>query len=270
MKKLITLLGTPLSQSFAARMQNSAYTAMGEDLEYFYTECDQDALKENIEKVKGDEFLGCAITKPNKIKVLDYLDELDPLCAVIGSSNTVVKKDGKLVGYNTDALGFYQSIENEVQVEGNTFFCIGAGGVARAIVAILLDRGATKVYVTDVFFEYAKSLADAFENCIAVSDFENVKECAGIINASGVGMGKSIGKSPIDPSYILPTHFCFDACYNPSETQFLIDAKKKGCKVKNGLDMSLYQGAIQIRLWTKNEAPVDIMAHELDLILSGK
>lgn len=270
MMKYITLLGTPLSQSFAARMQNRAYKEMKEELEYFYTECDQEQLFDNIQKVRQDEFVGCAVTKPNKIKVLEYLDELDPLCKKIGSSNTVVKENGKLVGYNTDALGFYESIKDEVKVEGNAFFCIGAGGVARAIVAILLERGATKVYVTDMYPEFAKSLADAFENCEAVADYENVKECAGIINASGVGMGHSIGTSPIDSKYILPEQFCFDACYNPEKTQFLLDAESKGCKIKNGLDMSLYQGAIQIQLWTKKEAPVAVMRNELDQILSEK
>lgn len=270
MKKYITLLGTPLSQSFAARMQNSAYKAMKEDVEYFYTECNQDELEANIEKIKEKDFLGCAITKPNKIKVLEYLDELDPLCKKIGSSNTVVKKDGKLIGFNTDALGFYQSIKDEVQVKGNAFFCIGSGGVARAIVAILLENGASRVYVTDMYMEFAHSLADAFENCIAVDHYENIKECAGIINASGVGMGKSVGISPIDSKYILEEQYCFDACYNPAKTQFLIDAEKKGCKIKNGLDMSLYQGAIQINLWTNKDAPIDVMRHELDLILSEK
>lgn len=268
--KYITLLGTPLSQSFAARMQNRAYAEMNEEVEYFYTECDQEQLKGNIEKVKGDEFLGCAVTKPNKIKVLEYLDGMDPLCERIGSSNTVVKEDGKLIGYNTDALGFYESIKDEVEVAGNAFFCIGAGGVARAIVAILLEKGATKVYVTDVFPEFAKSLADAFENCEAVSDMAHTKDCKGIINASGVGMGKSVGKSPMNAEDFLPGQFCFDACYNPEKTQFLLDAQAKGCKIKNGLDMSLYQGAIQIRLWTKKEAPVEVMRNELDQILQGK
>lgn len=268
--KKITLLGTPLSQSFAARMQNAAYKEMNEDLEYSYTECDNEQLPGNIERVKGDDFVGCAVTKPNKIKVLEYLDELDPLCAKIGSSNTVVKKEGKLIGYNTDALGFYQSIEPHIDVQGKNFFCIGAGGVARAIVAILLERGAKKVYVTDMYMDFANSLADTFENCEAVSTCEKVTECEGVINASGVGMGKSVGKSPVDPALLNASQFCIDACYNPAKTQFLLDAEEKGCKILNGLDMSLYQGAIQIELWTGKKAPVDRMRKELDDILSGK
>ena len=99
--KLITLLGTPLGQSFAARMQNRGYEAAGLDMLYFYTETDNEHLGDIVNGLRYMNFAGFAVTKPNKVKVLDYLDELDPLCRKMGSSNTVVRTpEGRLIGYN--------------------------------------------------------------------------------------------------------------------------------------------------------------------------
>ena len=98
--RFITLLGDPLAQSFAARMQNRGYEAAGLDLVYFYTVTGPEHLGEIIQGLRHMPFAGFAVTKPNKVKVLEYLDELDPLCAKMGSSNTVVKlPDGRLKGY---------------------------------------------------------------------------------------------------------------------------------------------------------------------------
>ena len=87
------------------------------------------------------------------------------------------------------------------------------------------------------------------------------------MNASGVGMGKSIGQSPVAKEILKADQFCFDACYNPAKTQFLLDAEAQGCKILNGLGMSLYQGAAQIELWTGAKAPVEAMRQELLKIL---
>ena len=83
-------------------------------------------------------------------------------------------------------------------------------------------------------------------------------------------MGASAGTSPIPEEYIRPEHFCFDACYNPAKTQFLMDAEAKGCRILNGLGMSLYQGTAQIKIWTGQEAPVEAMRQELlDILAEG-
>lgn len=129
--KMITLLGKPLGQSFAARMQNAGYEAAGLNMLYFYTEVDKDHLGDVVNGLRYMNFAGFAVTKPNKVRVLRYLDELDPLCKKMGASNTVVKTpEGKLIGYNTDGVGFYTSLveEGKINVEESTFFCFGAGG----------------------------------------------------------------------------------------------------------------------------------------------
>lgn len=276
--KMITLIGTPLGQSFAARMQNAGYEAAGLNMLYFYTEADKEHLGDIVNGLRYMNFAGFAVTKPNKVRVLRYLDELDPLCKKMGASNTVVKTpEGKLIGYNTDGIGFYTSITEEggVDVKNSTFFCFGAGGAGRAMCSVLAYYGAKKIYITDVFEPCAKSLAaDINENFAPVAEFvhhgdmSKIAECDVVMNASGIGMGSSIGQTPMDVEYIRPDQIYFDACYNPDKTQFLLNAEAKGCKVLNGLGMSLYQGAAQIELWTGGKAPVEAMRQELLNILA--
>ena len=279
--RFITLIGTPLTQSFAARMQNAAYKAINNNVLYFYTETDNSHLGEIIKGIRHmPSIIGCAITKPNKVEVLQYLDELDPLCAKMGACNTIVKtSDGKLVGYNTDGLGFYRSITEEagIKIEGNTFYCIGAGGAGRAICSILAYHHAAKIYITDIFPSSSESLVhDINTNFAQVAelvpygDYTKVKDCNIVINASGVGMGKTEGQTPLPAEFINSNHFYFDACYNPDKTQFLMNAEEKGCRILNGLGMSLYQGVVQIELWTGKTAPVEVMRKELLDILAEK
>lgn len=276
--KMVTLLGTPLEQSFAARMQNKGYEAAGLNMLYFYTETDNTHLGDIVRGLRYMNFAGFAVTKPNKVKVLEYLDELDPLCRKMGSSNTVVRTPGgRLIGYNTDGVGFHTSITQDggVQVETSTFFCIGSGGAGRAICSILAYHGAPKIYITDQFEASGWALANDINKnfspvakFIPAGDFSRVSEADVVINASGVGMGASIGTSPMPAEYIRPGQLYFDACYNPARTQFLKNAEAKGCRVLNGLGMSLYQGAAQIELWTGQKAPIEAMRQELLDIIS--
>lgn len=278
--KMITLLGDPLKQSFAAQMQNCGYEAMGENMIYFYTEVNNEGLEEVVKGIRHMNFAGFAVTKPNKVKVLEYLDELDPLCAKMGASNTVVKTpEGKLIGYNTDGIGFIRSMERDgkIKINEHTYFCIGTGGAGRAMCSALAYYGAKKIYVTDIFEESAKSLAEDINKNFApvaefctYGDFSKTAEADVILNASGIGMGSHIGENPLPAEYIDGSKFYFDACYNPAKTQFLLDAEAKGGQILNGLGMSLYQGAAQIEYWTGKEAPIEAMRQKLLDIIAGK
>ena len=125
-------------------MQNKGYEAAGLNMVYFYTETDNEHLGDIVNGLRYMNFAGFAVTKPNKVKVLEYLDELDPLCQKMGSSNTVVKTpEGKLIGYNTDGVGFYTALTEEAGVKADqcVFFCFGGGGAGRAMCSILLTTG---------------------------------------------------------------------------------------------------------------------------------
>ena len=264
--RFITLLGDPLAQSFAARMQNRGYAAAGLNLVYFYTVTGQEHLGDIVNGLRYMPFAGFAVTKPNKVKVLEYLDELDPLCKKMGSSNTVVKlPDGRLKGYNTDGVGFYTALtEAGIDVAKETFFCFGSGGAGRAICSVLAYHGARSL-VDDI----NKNFAPVAE-MVPYQDFSKVGEATVVVNASGVGMGKTVGETPLPPEFIRKGQFYFDACYNPARTQFLRNAEQAGCRVLNGLTMSLSQGTAQVELWTWQKAPVDAMRQALLPILAEK
>ena len=272
--KMVTLLGTPLGQSFAARMQNRGYQAAGLNMQYFYTEVDNAHLGDVVNGLRYMNFAGFAVTKPNKVEILKYLDELDPLCRKMGSCNTVVKTpEGKLVGYNTDGIGFQISITQEagISIPQTVCFCLGSGGAGRAICSVLAHNHVKKLYIMDLLEDSSRALVqDLRENFAPVEaefvpygDFSRLPEAGLVINASGVGMGASIGRSPIPKNLLQPHQLCFDACYNPAKTRFLMDAEAVGCRIQNGLGMSLYQGAAQIELWSGKPAPVEAMRQEL-------
>lgn len=277
--RFVTLIGTPLRQSYAARMHNAAYEAAGLDLLYFYTEQGSEHLGELIGGIRHMPFAGFAVTKPNKVRVLAYLDELDPLCRRAGACNTVVKTaDGRLVGYNTDAEGFYTALTQDggVRVPGERFFCFGCGGAGRAICAALAAHGAQRVFVTDADASRGEALSrELSRNFSAQVTFVRggavpgaLAQCAAVLNATGVGMGESAGQSPMPGEWMDARQFYFDACYNPAQTQFLRDAAARGCRTMNGLSMSLYQGAAQFALWTGCEPPLAVMRRELLAILA--
>ena len=280
--KFITLLGKPLHQSFSARMQNAAYRAMGKNMLYFYTEAEENQLEDIIKGIRNMPFAGFAVTKPNKVEVLKYLDELDPLCEKIGACNTVAVKNGRLIGYNTDSTGFRISLQKEtgIDVSQNTFFCAGAGGAGRAICCVLADDRAKKIYLYDKIDSRAQTLAeDINKNFGPVAEFvsfddEAAMEKAGgadvLINATGVGMAETIDQSPFYEDIIRPEHICYDATYNPIETCFLRQGRGRGCVTVNGIGMLLYQGVAQIKIWTGEDAPVETMARELEDILAGR
>ena len=194
----------------------------------------------------------------------------------MGSCNTVVKEGTKLIGHNTDGVGFYTAItEAGVKVDQNVFFCFGGGGAGRAMCSILAYHGARKIYITDLFEDCARSLVDDINKNFSTiaefvphGDFSKLAACDIILNASGVGMGHSIGETPMPKEYINKGQIFFDACYNPDKTQFLLNAEEAGCQIMNGLMMSLYQGTAQIELWTGKKAPVDVMRNELLTILA--
>lgn len=280
--KFITLLGKPLHQSFSARMQNAAYRAMGKNMLYFYTEAEENQLEDIIKGIRNMPFAGFAVTKPNKVEVLKYLDELDPLCEKIGACNTVAVRNGGLIGYNTDSIGFRISLQKEtgIDVSQKTFFCAGAGGAGRAICCVLADDRAKKIYLYDKIDSRAQTLAeDINKNFGPVAEFVSFDDKAAmekaggadvLINATGVGMAETIDQSPFYEDIIRPEHICYDATYNPTETCFLRQGRGRGCVTVNGIGMLLYQGVAQIKIWTGEDAPVETMARELEDILAGR
>ncbi len=281
--KMIALLGNPLRQSFSPRMQNEAYEAAGLDYHYFPVEVENDHLGDVINGLKYMNFVGFAVTKPNKIEVIKYLDEIDELAEKMGSCNTIVNNNGKLKGYNTDGEGFVRSLLNETdcKLEDSVFFCFGAGGAGRAICSTLAFRGAKKIYIVDKFEESSQSLVEDINTKFApvaeLVDFENVEEINKkvsssnvVINASGIGMYPHLDEVPVSKESLNSSQICFDATYNPLKTKFLVEAESIGCKILNGIGMVINQGVIQYSLWTGLPEPIETFTKSIEKIISER
>ena len=266
---LIPLLGNPLRQSFAARLQNEAYRSLGLDLLYFPIEVGNEQLGDVVRALRHINSPGFAVTKPNKIKVIEYLDELDDLAGKMGAVNTVVNRGGRLIGYNTDGEGFVRSFldETRIKLSDASFFCFSAGGAARAICCSLAYHGAQRILITNRTDAKAQSLAEDINRIFApVADwipFDEKKKMEDaimaadvVMNNSGVGMYPNTNETPIDQALLNKGQICFDATYNPLKTLFLQEAEQMGCQIVNGQGMSIYQGAIQVKLWTGKDEPI--------------
>ncbi|MDW7672607.1 MAG: shikimate dehydrogenase [Bacillota bacterium] len=282
--KMIALLGKPLSQSYAARMQNAAYRAAGINMLYFYSEVENDHLPDVLNGIRYMSFAGAAVTKPNKVEVMKYVDEVDPLCEKMNASNTLVLKDGRFKAYNTDGIGFLRSLQEEapeVELPQTTFFCLGSGGAGRAICSVLAFYGAKRIFIANRTMSKAQDLVNDINEKFApvaelvdLEDLASLKEKIGesdvIMNNTGLGMAATADKTPVPKEFLKPEQLCFDATYNPAKTRFLLEAELVGCKILNGLGMSLFQGAEQIKLWSGQDAPVEVMREELFTILSHR
>lgn len=217
-----------------------------------------ESLPEFIEKVKSFPIVGLNVTIPYKEEIIPYLDELDQEARKIGSVNVVHNVKGKLKGYNTDFLGFRRVLLNHLPLGIKTAVALGAGGAARSVIYSLHISGAEKI----VFFSRKKSkLERILDNFSFISNLqgylwqdERIKEKAKkadlIINATPVGMFPHEDDSPLDINFSVKKNLiAFDLIYNPAETKFLAEAKKKGIFTENGLRMLIYQALESYKIW---------------------
>ncbi len=282
--KLVALLGNPLGQSLSTRMQGAAFSHCKLNYEYLPIETRADTLRPIVAGIRGMNFAGLSVTKPDKIAIMQELDSLDEFAEKIGAVNTVVvQKDGALKGYNTDGAGFIRSLGEHYgkPLSQSRFVCLGAGGAARAICCSLAYNGAMDITVTSLFDTdseaLVKSINERFAPVASVlpwGDWKALEERAAfadvIINATGVGMGAHTGESPVSAGVFHKGMLAFDAAYNPAVTRFLSDAAASGCETMNGLGMLLYQGTAQFELWTGIKAPEDVMRAVLESSLGIK
>jgi shikimate dehydrogenase len=161
MKQTVGLIGYPLGHSISPVFQQAAFDKLGLDIRYELWETPPEKLSDVVNDIRSSDKSGANVTVPYKESVIPMLDELNDVAAGIGAVNTIVKKDEKLVGYNTDAEGFIRALEVEGKFdpEGKTMSMIGAGGVARAIGFALIQSGIKSLELFDIDMARAEKLA---------------------------------------------------------------------------------------------------------------
>ena len=253
-------------------MHNTAYEVLGLDYTYELFEVKEDEVEEAFSDLKALGVAGFNCTMPDKIKAFELADEVSREAKLIGAANTIVNVDGKFVAYNTDGIGFVNALKEQgFDVKGKTITILGSGGAASAIIVQCAIDGAEEINVLsikDKFWDKAQELVDnvieethAKINLIEMTD-ESIEECilksSLLCNATPVGMAPNEDGCLIKDSGLLRTDLVVvDIIYNPLETKLYKMAKINGCKVLNGIEMLIHQGAASFRLWTGMDMPID-------------
>ncbi len=264
----IGIIGYPVDHSFSPAMHNFISSAVHNNFIYSAYCIPPERLGGAIDAMRALGIKGLNVTAPHKVEVMKYLDEVNDTARELGSVNTVVNRNGRLVGYNTDADGFCMSLEKEgITIKGSKILIIGAGGVTRPVLIRLIDNGASSVTVLNRTREKAVSLA---KDILTVKNFNintnaNTLDFDIVINTTSAGMEPQEDKLPTDSiseisdlSFINKNTSVIDMIYNPDETLFLKEAKARGAKTMNGLGMLIYQGIIAYELFTDTVLPDDM------------
>ncbi len=266
--KQLGIIGCPVEHSFSPKMHNFIAPYMGDD--YIYTAWDvkPENVKDAIAGIRALGIRGVNVTAPHKTAVMPYLDEVTDAAKKLGSVNTIVNDNGWLRGYNTDADGFCKAITaNGINPSGAKILVLGAGGVVKPTLTRLIWEKPAQITVLNRTRANAERLAMALK---ADTGFEIKTEfTAGdfdiVINTTSAGMEPQENTLPIeaideldDLSFINSGTAVIDMIYNPDETLFLKEAKKRGAKTMNGLGMLIYQGLIAYELFTGTKLPANM------------
>lgn len=269
--KLVGLIGWPVNHSLSPQMHNAAFADKGLDFCYVAFPVKPAALKQAILGLRALGMIGANVTQPHKEKVLYYLDEASSEAQTIGAVNTILVEENRLLGYNTDAMGFLISLEKEakVQLEGKRIVVIGTGGAGRAISVGAAFSRVREITLTDVVKDKAKRLVAAIQAVRsevkttalepASEQFAKSVEAADIVvNATPLGL-RPDDPLPLDPAHLSKKTFVFDAIYIPAETPLLKAAREKGCRTLNGTGMLVHQGSAAFKIWTGVEPNIALM-----------
>ncbi|MCA1063480.1 shikimate dehydrogenase [Rossellomorea aquimaris] len=255
---LYGVIGDPIAHSMSPLMHNSAFRECGIDASYVKFHVKKEELSEAIGGIKALGIKGVNVTVPHKEHVMPLLDEIDPLAEAIGAVNTIVNENGKLIGYNTDGLGFVEGLKNIAgdNLENKTMLVIGAGGAARAIYYSLASLGVKQVDVTNRTAQRAEKMIEGCSFNID-SDFLPLQSAESMLNqydviiqTTSMGMYPRVEEVPLKIPHLKMGSIVSDIIYNPLETELLKQAKQKGALTQNGLDMFVYQGALSFEKWT--------------------
>ena len=266
--RLAAVVANPIKHSISPFIHNSAFEATNTNGVYLAWEVDAAELAETVANIRRYQMYGINLSMPYKEQVIPYLDQLSEEACLIGAVNTVVNREGTLIGYNTDGKGFFKSLPS-FKISRKRLVLLGAGGAAKAILAQAILDGVSQISVfvrsssiekTRPYLEKIKNATGFRVDLFALEDVQDLQDSITqadlLVNATSVGMDGS--SQPIPTSIVLPEKLMVaDVIYQPFETPFLKWARNQGNQSINGLGMLLYQAAEAFELWTGKEMPTD-------------
>jgi len=270
--EIVAVIGDPISHSLSPAMHNAAFHALGMNFVYIACHVRDSGVPVAVEAIRALDWRGMNVTVPHKQAVMSSLDELSDEARAVGAVNTIINKNGTLIGDNTDVTGILRAVSEGAGVVEwpEHVVVLGAGGAARGIVyALTTVEAVHRVSILNRTAEKAESLAAEFDGMTSVVgqplDAAHARAAIGsagvLINATSLGRGALADVSPMEDEWqcLHESLVCIDSNYSPPETVLMTQVRRAGGRAFNGIDMLVYQGARSFELWTGVTPPVDVM-----------
>jgi shikimate dehydrogenase len=262
-------------------MHNAAFEALQLDYVYVAHDVAPNQLQAAIAGARALGYCGLSVTIPHKVAALALVDEVDPVAAAIGCINTVLNRDGRLCGFNSDGHGALSALRRAgADPFGKHVVVVGSGGAARAIAMTLaFETPPKRLTLFGIAVEEMERLAADLRATGNVTvdtaplDEEHLRATLPsadlLLQTTPVGMSPQNGQSPVPASLLHDGLVVFDAVYTPRRTQLLKDALGAGARIVEGLEMFLGQAVMQFELFTGHTAPLSVMRSAVEARLSG-
>ena len=254
MKKFL-VIGNPISHSLSPKLHNYWLKQNNIDAIYEKINLEENGIKEIIQDIKKQKIGGCNVTVPFKKKVIPFLDKLSVEAEQTQSVNTIIFRNGNLIGHNTDITGFTKAIEAlEFNLRNKKIFILGAGGVVPSLIFALNRMNVYEITISNRTRINADNLKSQFKN-IKIFDWGDLPNFDVIINATSLGLDNETIN--LDFSKVENNKLFYDVIYNPPETNFLKQGRKLGNQVENGKLMFIYQASEAFKLWHGIDPEID-------------
>ncbi|MBN2572973.1 MAG: shikimate dehydrogenase [Deltaproteobacteria bacterium] len=265
------LLGYPAHHSMGPAIHNAAFEALGLPLVYVAHDVAPADLAAAVAGARALSYRGLSITMPHKVAALGLVDEVDATAQAVGCINTVVNRDGRLLGHNSDGQGALDALERAgVRTQGRRVLVLGSGGAARAVGMTMAMRGQPACLeilgvVDEELCRLGRDVAARTDAKVKTCRLDEESLAAAVASAdvllhcTPVGMTPDTDRSLVAPELLRPDLAVFDAVYNPRRTLLIEQAAARGCPVVLGMEMFLGQAMVQFELWTGHKAPAEVM-----------
>ncbi len=260
------VIADPVGHSLSPPIHNACFRELGINAVYCPFRVPADSLGQFMEDAPRMGIKGLSVTIPHKEAIAKHLTKVDPVVKSIAAVNTVVFDGSEVLGYNTDYNAAMDCLEHALgkigaepsPLKNKRALILGAGGVARPIAFGLRKRGAL-VTVTSRNKKRADKLAEAFDGKSVEWEARDRVNCDILINCTPVGMHPNVDETPMSKTFLKPSLLVFDTVYNPESTLLIKDARERACQVITGVEMFIRQAMLQFFLFTKRDAPHELM-----------
>lgn len=269
---------TSVCISIAKRPSNFGTTIFNEafnhqDLDYLYkafaVEDNDTALKGVIDGIRSLGIRGCGVSMPFKEKAMVLMDDLDQSAHDVGAINTILNENGKLKGFNTDFYGAKEALSSVENLKNKSILILGSGGVAKAICAALISMEATNITISSRTQSHADDLSTRFWLPSIPWDQRNDFKADILINATSIGMSPDSDQMPIEESALNNFNTVMDVVISPAVTTLLKKARERNLDTILGTTMTLHQAAVQYKIYTGQEPPLEVMKQSMEKLLNS-